>query len=147
MSRWRGVVMTTMRVASDLAAVMVPIGYAGAVIAGICAIVAAVAIVRGAGGLTGGAVGVWFVGALMSVLASFARDWMPLIVACALLVGLLIIGGVVRAIVSASGVERTHRDAAEPGLPPVPAAKASTVGTATGAKPVRTTTASVAVVR
>lgn len=103
----RGVVMTTMRVANDLAEVMVPIGYVGAAIAGACAIVAAVAVIRGSGGLVGGAVGVWIVGALMSVTASFAQQWLPLILACASLVGMLVIGGVVRAIMSAAGVGRT----------------------------------------
>lgn len=101
--------MTTMRVASDLAAVMVPIGYAGAALAAICAVVAAVAIVRGAGGLSGGAVGLWIVCALMSFTASFANDWMPLILACAALVAMLVIGGMIRAIVSAAGVARTER--------------------------------------
>jgi hypothetical protein len=105
--------MTTMRVANDLAEVMVPIGYVGAAIAGACAVVAAVAVIRGSGGLVGGAVGVWFVGALMSFTASFAQQWLPLILACASLVGMLVIGGVVRAIVSAAGVGRTDDPAAD----------------------------------
>nr|WP_157797324.1 hypothetical protein [Microbacterium barkeri] len=93
--------MTTMRVASELAAVLVPIGYAGAALAAICAIVAAIAIIRGAGGLTGGAVGVWIVCALMSVIASFAQVWTPLILSGAALVAMLVIGGVVRGIINA----------------------------------------------
>lgn len=105
--------MTTSRMASDLAAVLVPIGWAGAVIAVLCAIVAAVAIVRGAGGLVGGAVGVWIVGALLSVTASFGQQWIPLIAACASLAAMLVIGAVVRGIVTAAGVERTPRTAPE----------------------------------
>lgn len=93
--------MTTMRVAVELAGVLVPIGIAGAGLALVCAAVAAVAIVRGAGGLSGGAVGVWIVGALLSVTASFALEWTPLIVSCAALAGALIVGGIVRAVLGA----------------------------------------------
>jgi hypothetical protein len=123
--------------ASDLAAFMVPIGYAGAAIAVVCAVLAAFAIMRGAGGLTGGAVGVWIVGALLSVAASFGNQWMPLIVACASLAAMLVIGGVVRAIVTAAGgtrAERTDVDAL-----PTPVA-ASRPATAPVAKPVRPAT-------
>lgn len=127
--------MTTMRVANDLAEVMVPIGYVGAAIAGACAIVAAVAVVRSSGGLVGGAVGVWFVGALMSFTASFAQQWLPLILACASLVGMLVIGGVVRAIVNAAGVGRTDDDAAD-ALPRA----ASSVKPAAVSKPTLATT-------
>ncbi|ALX65929.1 hypothetical protein [Microbacterium sp. XT11] len=98
--------MTSSRVASDLAAVLVPIGVVGAVLAALCAIVAAVAIVRGAGGLCGGAVGVWIPCALVSSFAGFANQWIPLIVAGAALAGSLTIGAVVRSLASASGYER-----------------------------------------
>lgn len=101
--------MTTFRMAMDLAQVMVPIGIAGAVLAAICAVVAGVAIIRGAGGLSGGAVGLWIVGALMSVTASFANQWMPLIAACAALAAMLVIGGVVRAIVNAADLGHEPR--------------------------------------
>lgn len=140
--------MTTMRVASDLAAVMVPIGYAGAVLAAIFAIVAAIAIVRGAGGLAGGAVGLWIVGALMSVAASFAQEWTPLIVACGSLVAMLIIGGVVRALVNAAGAGRADRTVEE-GLPKAaPASKAPTAATSTPAlTKTGPATASIAIVR
>ena len=140
--------MTTMRVASDLAAVMVPIGYVGAAIAAVCAIVAAVAIVRGAGGLVGGAVGVWFVGALMSLTASFAREWTPPILAGAVLAAMLVIGFLVRAIVNAAGVGRADREAEEALPKAVPASKASTASTAKPAlAKTGPATASVAVVR
>ena len=138
--------MTTMRMASELAAVMVPIGYVGAAFAAVCAIIAAIAMIRGAGGLTGGAVGLWIVGALMSAAASFAREWTPLILAVAVLVAMLVIGGVVRAIITAAGVGRADDDV-DTALPaPVPAAK--TAGTTV--KPALSTkavTASIAVVR
>lgn len=101
--------MTTFRMASDLAEVMVPIGIAGAAFAAICAVVAGIAIMRGAGGLTGGAVGLWIVGALMSFTASFANQWLPLLAACAALVAMLTLGGVVRGIVSATDLGRTMR--------------------------------------
>jgi len=140
--------MTTLRVASDLAAVMVPIGYVGAALAAICAIVAAIAIIRGAGGLTGGAVALWIVCALMSVAASFASVWTPLILAGGALVAMLVIGFVVRAIVNAGGADRADRAVEEPLPIPVPAAKPAA---ATVAKAVRSksgpATASVAVVR
>lgn len=139
--------MTTMRVASDLAAVMVPIGYVGAALAAVCAVVAAVAIVRGAGGLSGGAVGVWIVCALMSFTASFANDWMPLILACAALVAMLVIGGMVRAIVSAAGVARTERTADEALPRPVSASKAASSTAKKSARAITVpVTASIAVV-
>lgn len=115
--------MTTMRVASDLAALMVPIGYVGAALAAVFAIVAAVAIVRGAGGLVGGAVGGWIVAALLSFTASFAQVWMPLILAGAALASMLLIGGVVRALVNAAGVGRADSAIEEPLPMAVPAAK------------------------
>jgi len=104
--------MTTFRLANDLAAVMVPIGMVGAGLAVICAIVAGVAIMRGAGGLSGGAVGVWIPFALMSFTASFANQWLPLIVSGAALVAMLVIGGVVRAIVNVAEPGRHKRPAA-----------------------------------
>ena len=140
--------MTTLRVASDLAAVMVPIGYVGAALAAIFAIVAAVAIVRGAGGLAGGAVGLWIVGALMSFAASFARDWTPLILAGGSLVAMLIVGSVVRAIVDAGGVGRADRTVEEALPTAIPVSKAPPAPTS---KPVLTktgpATASIAIVR
>ena len=126
--------MTTFRMASDLAEVMVPIGIAGAVFAAICAVVAGIAIMRGAGGLTGGAVGLWIVGALMSVTASFANQWMPLLAACAALVAMLIIGGVVRGIVSAADLGRTVRrrarpqETSSPVVKPAPAMQSASTG-------------------
>ena len=119
--------MTTMRMASDLAAILVPIGYVGAALAALCAIVAGVAIVRAKAGLTGGAVGLWIVCALMSFTASFASQWMPLIVSGAALVAMLVIGGVVRGIVNASGLGRPDREVDEALPTAVPASKAEPV--------------------
>ena len=101
--------MTTMRVANDLAAVLVPIGVIGAALAAICAIVAGIAIMRGAGGLIGGAVGLWIPFALLSFTASFANQWLPLIAAGAALAAMLILGGVVRAIVNVADGGRPSR--------------------------------------
>ncbi|KJQ52841.1 hypothetical protein [Microbacterium sp. SA39] len=135
--------MTTLRVANDLASVMVPIGIVGAALATVCAIVAAVAIVRGAGGLSGGAVGLWIVCALMSFMASFANQWMPLLVACAVLVAMLVLGGVVRAILNATevGREARRRERAEA---PVPARRV--VSTVSSVPTVSTKTGSVSIV-
>ncbi|PQZ60164.1 hypothetical protein CQ040_03580 [Microbacterium sp. MYb54] len=102
---------------------MVPIGYVGAALAAVFAIVAAVAIVRGAGGLVGGAVGGWIVAALLSFTASFAQVWMPLILAGAALASMLLIGGVVRALVNAAGVGRSGSTVEEALPKAVPAAK------------------------
>lgn len=103
--------MTTWRVASDLAAIMVPIGVVGAVLAGLCALVAGIAIVRRAGGLSGGAVGVWIPAAMLSSVAGFANQWMPLLLSSAALVGMLVIGGVVRGVMNAKGLELPSRKA------------------------------------
>ncbi|MFS0853553.1 hypothetical protein [Microbacterium sp. 179-I 3D4 NHS] len=95
--------MTTAGIASDLAEVMVPIGWAGAIVAILCAIVAGVAIVRGAGGLSGGAVGVWIPFALLSLTASFANEWMPLLAAAGALGAMLVFGGLMRAVLALRG--------------------------------------------
>lgn len=108
--------MTTWRVASDLAAIMVPIGIGGAVLAVLCALVAGFAIARGAGGLTGGAVGIWIPAAMVSSMAGFANDWMPLIAAGGSLAGLIVLGAIARGVLHATGAEwptRRERAAAE----------------------------------
>lgn len=93
--------MTSSRMASELASILVPIGVVGAVLAALCAIVAGVAIMRGAAGLAGGAVGLWIPSAMLSSTASFASQWMPLLVSGVVLAAMLVIGAVVRAILSA----------------------------------------------
>ncbi|WP_449407020.1 hypothetical protein [Microbacterium maritypicum] len=112
----------------------------GAVLAGLCALVAAVAIIRGAGGLAGGAVGVWIPAAVLSLVASFANQWTPLFVSVALLVGLLVIGVVVRGIVNAGepsrAAARERKAAAIAAAPPVTTpAPAATSSPATGSIP------------
>lgn len=119
--------MTTSRVAAELAAVLVPLGFFGAALAAVCATVAAIAVIRGAGGLCGGAVGVWIPCAMLSSTASFASQWLPLIIAGASLVGMLVIGGVVRAILGSAQTPKTARAAEKT----VVVGQAVTTGTAT----------------
>jgi hypothetical protein len=125
--------MTTWRVASDLAAIMVPIGVVGAVIAGLCALVAGIAIVRRASGLCGGAVGIWIPAAMLSSVAGFANQWMPLLLSSAALVGMLVIGAVVRGVMNAKGIELPERKAEAEALADAPS---STPAPATSAVPV-----------
>ncbi len=91
--------MSTLAVTNTLAMFFVPIGMAGAALAIACALVAAFAVARGAAGLAGGAIGVWIVGALLSLAASFATEWMPLLVALSALAAGLALGGVIRMLV------------------------------------------------
>ncbi|WP_460783434.1 hypothetical protein [Microbacterium tumbae] len=88
-----------MSVVRDLTEVFVPIGVFGAGIAVLCAVVAMIAIAVGRPGAVGMAVGGWIVGAMLSVAASFAKEWMPLTVSGAALVAGLLLGLVARAIV------------------------------------------------
>lgn len=84
--------MSTLAVTNTLVSVLVPIGVAGAVIAVVCGIVTAFALARGAAGLAGGGIGVWIVGALLSLCASFAMLWTPFFVAAGALVAAFIVG-------------------------------------------------------
>lgn len=131
--------MTSSRVASELASILVPIGVVGAVLAALCAIVAGVAIMRGAAGLAGGAVGLWIPSAMLSTTASFANQWTPLLVSGIVLVAMLVIGAVARGIVNAGEpareVARAARiqavvDAPEPTVP-----ARSTKAPGTGSQP------------
>ncbi|MCK2034852.1 hypothetical protein KZC51_01775 [Microbacterium sp. SSW1-49] len=126
--------MTTLRVANELAAVLVPIGVVGAALAALCAIVAGIAIMRGAGGLIGGAVGLWIPFALLSLTASFANQWLPLIASVAALAAMLVLGGVARAIVNvADGGRPSRRPVTAPvavGAPVVSTVKSSPVTSA-----------------
>lgn len=131
--------MTSSRVASELASILVPIGVVGAVLAALCAIVAGVAIMRGAAGLAGGAVGLWIPSAMLSTTASFANQWTPLLVSGIVLVAMLVIGAVARGIVNAGEpareVARAARiqvvvDAPEPTVP-----ARSTKAPSTGSQP------------
>lgn len=118
--------MTSFRLANDLASVMVPLAMFGAALAVVCAIVAGIAIMRGASGLSGGAVGVWIPFALMSFTGSFANQWLPLLVAVAALFAMLILGGVARAIVNvtADGRHRRPTEVSAPSRGPVTGAVA-----------------------
>ncbi|MBT2483934.1 MULTISPECIES: hypothetical protein [unclassified Microbacterium] len=104
--------MTSFRLANELAEVLVPIGYIGAGLAAVCAVVAGIAIIRGAGGLSGGAVGLWIVFALMSFTASFANQWVPVLAACLALVAMLVVGCVVRGVVLANAGRSPERASA-----------------------------------
>jgi len=131
--------MTTWRMASDLAAIMVPIGVVGAVLAGLCALVAGIAIMRRASGLCGGAVGVWIPAAMLSSVAGFANQWMPLLLSGALLVGVLVLGAVARGVMDATGFELPVRkaDAATDAAAAAPAPATTAVPVLTRSNPVR----------
>ncbi|MFY9712947.1 MAG: hypothetical protein WAK00_05690 [Microbacterium sp.] len=94
--------MTTLTVANALAAILVPLGIAGAAMAAVCAIVAGIAVVRGSAELCAGGVAVWIPSALLSSAALFAHQWLPLLAAGAALAVVLVLGGAVRAIVNAA---------------------------------------------
>lgn len=102
--------MTSLAVAGALSTIFVPIGFAGATWAVICALVAGFALARGSAGLCGGAAGLWIVGALLSVASAFTSEWSPLLVSLAALAAALTVGGLVRAGIAArraaSGEER-----------------------------------------
>ncbi|MFJ4045965.1 hypothetical protein ACIPV2_09505 [Microbacterium sp. NPDC089987] len=88
--------MSSLAVANTLASVLVPIGNAGAVLAIVCSLVTAFALARGAAGLAGGGGGVWILGAMLSLCASFASVWTPVIVSVGALAAAFVVGTVVR---------------------------------------------------
>lgn len=88
--------MTTVAVANSLMAIFVPVGVAGAVIALACALLAGFAMARGWAGLCAGAVGVWIVGTMLSLSASFASLWLPVLISLAALATAIIVGGLAR---------------------------------------------------
>lgn len=131
--------MSSLAMANTLAAVLVPIGSAGAVLAVICALVTAFALARGAAGLAGGGVGVWILGALLSLCASFATVWTPLFVSLGALAAAFVIGGLARTLLR--GIRRSHTEAAvaAPSVEPAPEpAKASASRTTGRSAPART---------
>ncbi len=88
--------MSSLAVTNALMSVFVPIGIAGAVIALTCALVATFALARGSAGLAGGAIGVWIVGAMLSMCASFASLWTPVLLALVALGVALVLGPMLR---------------------------------------------------
>jgi len=94
--------MSSIGVVRDLAEFFMPIGIVGAVLAFVCALVAAVALARGSAGVCGGAVAVWIGAAMLSLSSGFSGAWTPALVAAGALVAGLIVGGVLRAVVSTS---------------------------------------------
>ena len=99
--------MSTLAVTNTLASVFVPIGIIGAVIAVVCALITAFALARGAAGLAGGGVGVWIVGALLSLCASFAMLWTPFLIAVGALVAAFVAGAVLRPLFRGVTLART----------------------------------------
>lgn len=92
--------MSSIGVVRDLAEFFMPIGIVGAVIAVLCALVAAVALASGSGAVCGGAVAVWIGGAMLSLASGFSGEWIPAIVACGALLAMLVIGALVRVPIS-----------------------------------------------
>ncbi|WP_309104010.1 hypothetical protein [Microbacterium sp.] len=115
--------MTSLGVSNSLSAVLVPIGWVGAALAVICAVIAGIAVARGAGGLSGGAVGLWIPTTMLSVTASFANEWMPLVAATGALVAMLVLGGTVRAIVSTAQAPEPAYPRSNASTTPAPAAR------------------------
>jgi hypothetical protein len=125
--------------AHELAAFLVPLGIIGAAVAVLCAVIAGIAIARGAGGLAGGAVGLWIPATVLSLTASFAHEWTPLIVAGAALVGMLVVGTVLRVIIgSAASRAALHPATAAVEITPISTAS-SAVSTATSHAPATVT--------
>jgi hypothetical protein len=120
--------------AHELAAFLVPLGIIGAAVAVLCAVIAGIAIARGAGGLAGGAVGLWIPATVLSLTASFAHEWTPLIVAGAALVGMLVVGTVLRVIIGSAEARAALR-------PATAAAEITPISTASGAVPSAVSTA------
>lgn len=100
----RGVKMSTIGIVRDLAEVFLWVGIAGAGLAVLCAIVAAVALAAGSAGWAGGASAVWIGGAMLSLTSGFSGQWLPAIIAGGALMAGLILGAVARSIIR--GVER-----------------------------------------
>ncbi|GGD66637.1 hypothetical protein [Microbacterium murale] len=84
----------------ELAAFFLPVGFVGAGIAVLCAIIAGVALARGAVGLSGGATAVWIVGMMLSIAAGFSGQWIPTAAAGGALVAALVIGALVRVVLN-----------------------------------------------
>lgn len=129
--------MSTLALTKALMSIFVPIGVTGAVIALVCALVAVIALARGAAGLAGGAIGVWIVGALLSLAASFANEWLPVLVALLGLAVALVAGAMIRLAVRTASASR----AAAPAVSAAPAVESPVVPAARPAgvrAPVRT---------
>lgn len=131
--------MSTLAVTNTLASVFVPIGMAGAAIAVACALVTAFALARGAAGLAGGGIGVWIVGALLSLSASFATLWTPFLIAAGALVAAFVVGAVGRMLFRNVHARTTAQTA------PAPAARPDAPRTPPRSIPSRTVTENIRV--
>lgn len=97
--------MAVVGVVRDLTELFTWIGFIGAGIAVICALLALVALARGAASVAGGAAAVWIGGAMMSIASGFSGQWMPALIAFGALAAGLAIGGAVRPIVRSVSVQ------------------------------------------
>ncbi|MGY1550305.1 hypothetical protein ACW5CM_00815 [Microbacterium sp. A588] len=110
----------------DLAEFFLPIGYVGVAIAVLCAIVAAIALARGAAGASGGAVAVWLVGAMLSLASGFAGMWIPALISVGALIVALVAGGLLRGVVNAFAARPEPVRQARPAPVPTAAPSATT---------------------
>lgn len=143
----RGVKMSSIGVFRDLAEFFLPIGYVGVAIAVLCAIVAAIALARGAAGASGGAVAVWLVGAMLSLASGFAGMWIPALISVGALIVALVAGGLLRGVVNAFAARpepvRQARPAPAPAVAPsAPTPTAASTSTATATVTTATVAAS-----
>lgn len=106
--------MSSMSALRELAAFFLPVGFVGAGIAILCAIIAGVALARGAAGLSGGATAVWIVGMLLSVAAGFSGQWIPTAAAGGALVVALVIGALVRLVLGRRPARPERSESAAP---------------------------------
>ncbi len=110
--------MSTIGMVRDFAEVFLWIGFAGAGIALLCALIALVALARGSAGLVGGSVAVWIGGALLSLTSGFSGQWIPAFVSIGALTVALVLGGVLRPVVRSFDA-RPKNDVSEPAAQPV----------------------------
>ncbi len=115
--------MSSMSALRELAAFFLPVGLTGAGIAVLCAIVAGVALARGAAGLCGGATAVWIVGAMLSIAAGFSGQWIPTAAAGGALVAALVIGGLVRAALNRRPARPERPESVSAGTAPAASAR------------------------
>ena len=108
--------MSSIGVLRDLSGFFLSVGFVGAGIAVLCALVAAVALARAAAGLCGGAVAIWIGGALLCLAGGFSGQWMPPLISVGALAAALVLGGVARAVIRALP-ERTKQEPPAPQEP------------------------------
>ncbi len=90
--------MASAAIISGLAGFFVPVGWAGAALAALCALVFLLALARGATGLIAGAGALWIVGGVLSLAAGFSGQWLPAMSAAVALGAALVLGALLRVI-------------------------------------------------